>query len=102
MGTLFYGAGRLRVQIDDRTLLHVMIVTTSKLRRGESFLLSWSDDQRVGGGRSSVWLHPETDLHYKFDGARAAVVDQSWLEAMAGQAASSGGLRVEGATLLSR
>ncbi|MFD3444536.1 hypothetical protein ACFDTO_08055 [Microbacteriaceae bacterium 4G12] len=52
MGTLFYGASRLEVTFDDRVLAHLQIVMTSKLRRHESFMLSWSVDRTDGSGRS--------------------------------------------------
>jgi hypothetical protein len=101
LGTLHYGRDRVRILIDDRILAHLVVVTTSKLRRGEAFLISWSDAPRVGGGRSSIWVHPQCDLHYKFDGARAAQLDPELLESMSTAAATPGGLRLD-ATLASR
>src|SRR3982751_5713985 len=68
LGTLFYGASRLPIRIDDRILAHVKAVVTAKMRRGEGFLISWTDSGEVGHGRSSGWVHPNCDLHYKFDG----------------------------------
>ncbi len=51
MGTLIYGHGDLTVDFDDRTLAHLQVVIGTKLRRRESFLLSWSDDGQDGERR---------------------------------------------------
>lgn len=102
MGELHYGPGRTRVRIDDRTLAHLMVVTTSKLRRDEPFLLSWTNGNEVGNGRSALWIHRNCDLHYRFDGGRMPALDQSLLEHMSVAASSAGGLQLEDATLAPR
>lgn len=102
MGDLFYGSARTRVRLDDRTLLHLRAVITTKLRRGEAFLVSWRDSQDIGDGRSSVWIHPYLDLHFKFDGSRAATIDRDLLERMLVGAGSTGGLELDEASLVSR
>lgn len=102
MGDLFYGAARTRVRIDDRILFHLVAVVTSKLRRGESFLISWRDADSVGDGRSTVWMHPNMDLHYKFDGGRPAHIDQDLMERMLAASNSAQGLELSEATIVSR
>ena len=62
MGTLYYGSTLIPILIDDRTLIHLKTVTTSKLRRRESFFLSWSEPLSNGGGRVSIWICPTTEL----------------------------------------
>lgn len=99
MGTLFYGASRTPIRIDDRILAHLKLVATSKLRRNEPFLLSWHDSADVGGGRSSIWVHPSCDLHYKFDGGSQAAIDQDLIEAMSLAANAARGIEIEEATL---
>lgn len=94
MGSLFYGAARLEVVFDDRVLAHLQIVITSKLRRHESFLLSWSVDRRDGSGRSFVWIHPNADLHFSYAGARAPAINRQWLDELAELAHLPGGLQV--------
>ena len=69
MGTLTYSGAV--VEFDDRLLAHLQIVIIQKLRRGDSFAMSWIDSVAVGNGRSSIWLHPQTDLYVKFAGSRA-------------------------------
>lgn len=95
MGTLYYGASRTPITIDDRTLAHLKVVATSKLRRNESFLLSWDETVEKGSGRGSVFIHPTCDLIYRFDGSRAAELDQELLETMSAQSMSSRGLVIQ-------
>lgn len=97
MGTLFYGASRTPIRIDDRILAHLKLVTTSKLRRNEPFLISWQEPR--GGGRSSVWMHPACDLHYRFDGGKPAEIDQELIESMSVAANAARGIEIEGASL---
>ena len=95
MGTLFYGAARTPITVDDRLLAHLKVVTTSKLRRNESFLLSWDEPPENGSGRGSVFIHPTCDLIYRFDGSRPAELDPDLLETMATQSMSNRGLVIE-------
>ena len=94
MGTLFYGAARFPIAFDERVLMHLQIVMNAKLRRGESFALSWANSPDVGSGRSIVWIAPSTDLHYKFDGSRPASINRKWLEELAVLANTPQGLHV--------
>ncbi|MFD3443844.1 hypothetical protein ACFDTO_04510 [Microbacteriaceae bacterium 4G12] len=96
MGTLFYGAGRLEAQFDDRTLAHLQIVMAAKLRRSEGFMLSWSLDVRQGSGRSSVWIHPSTDLQFLYTGSRSPEINREWLAELADLSHGPGGLHVTG------
>ncbi len=94
MGTLFYGASRFAIFFDERVLMHLQIVMNAKLRRGESFSLSWTDAPKLGGGRSIVWISPSTDLHYKFSGSRPALVNRKWIDELAILANTPQGLHV--------
>jgi len=100
MGTLFYGSGRTPILIDDVVLAHLKILATAKLRRGEGFLLSWTDAPNVGHGRSSVWIHPGCDLHYKFDGNRPPQIDAALLDEMNVEAIQARGIELSNATLV--
>ena len=90
MGSLTYD--RVIVEIDDRTLAHLQLVIVQKLRRGESFLLSWRDSAEVGSGRSSIWLNPAIPLYFKFAGGRAATLNRQWIEDLSRSANSAQGL----------
>jgi hypothetical protein len=90
MGSITYDG--LVVHIDDRTLAHLQIVIVNKLRRNESFLMSWKDSPVVGSGRSSIWLHPLVLLHFKFEGSRVPAINEHWLAELTASADSSRGL----------
>ena len=92
MGSMTYSGAN--VEFDDRLLAHLQIVIFQKLRRGESFAMSWIDALAVGDGRSSIWLHPQTDLYFKFSGSRAPSINRDWLTALMESADGTRGLVV--------
>lgn len=92
MGSLIYDS--TIVEFDDRLLLHLQIVIVNKLRRRESFAMSWRDSPEIGDGRSTIWLDPSIPLYFKFAGSRTPAVDRDWIDLLAESAASSSGLVV--------
>lgn len=92
MGSLAYDG--LTIRFEDRILAHLQIVIVQKLRRQESFLMSWRDSDSVGDGRSSIWLDPSIPLYFKFDGGHAPEVNRAWLEVLVLSAQSPHGLIV--------
>ena len=94
MGTLFYGSQPISIRVEDVLLRHIELVITSKLRRGEGLVLSWHDDETTGDGRSTVWIHPSIELHYRFSGSREPHVDRELLEELSAAASSNGGIRI--------
>jgi hypothetical protein len=90
MGSLTYD--RVVVEIDDRILAHLQLVIVQKLRRGESFVLSWQDSDAVGSGRSSVWLNPAIPLYFKYAGGQAVSLSRQWIEDLSRSANSAQGL----------
>ncbi len=82
------------VQFEDRVLTHLQIVIVQKLRKGESFLMSWRDADSVGDGRSSAWIHPALSLYFKFSGSRVPAINRDWLASLMASANSSQGLIV--------
>ncbi|QYF75566.1 ATP-dependent DNA ligase [Cryobacterium sp. PAMC25264] len=90
MGKLIYDG--IEVEFDDRALVHLQVVIGSKLRRGESFFLSWNDAPSVGAGRSSVWLHPGIPLYFKYFGGKTPRLNRAWVEALTTSANSGHGL----------
>ncbi|AZZ49883.1 ATP-dependent DNA ligase [Rathayibacter rathayi] len=93
MGKLYYD-GTVEIDFEDRVLAHLQIVITAKLRRNESFLLSWRDDHSMGDGRSAIWLHPSHALRYKYFGGRMPRINPAWIAALTDLANSAGGLYV--------
>lgn len=92
MGTLQYDG--VLVEFDDRLLAHLQIVIVQKIRRGESFLMSWRDAPDTGSGRSAIWIHPSQNLFFKFAGSRNPAINQEWLDQLALSANSPRGLLV--------
>lgn len=92
MGSLTYD--NTVIEFEDRLLLHLQIVIVNKLRRRESFAMSWRDAPEVGDGRSTIWLDPSIPLFFKFSGSRTPSVNRDWIELLAESASSSSGLVV--------
>ena len=61
--------------------------------------ISWTDSAEVGHGRSSVWVHPSCDLHYKFDGGTPPKLDPALLEEMNIESIQARGIELADATL---
>ena len=89
MGFLLYGSCS-RYRFDDRTLSHLKIAITAKLRLQECFLLSWRVPPKEGSGRVSIWLDPGIPLEFVFNDTTPVQLNRLWLEALA---RSSHGLR---------
>lgn len=92
MGSLIYGTSSIEVQFDDRVLAHLQVVFSAKLRRGESFFFSWSDDPMTGEGRSAAWIHPAVPVYFRYSGSRPPALNKAWLEEMVVAAGSNQGL----------
>jgi hypothetical protein len=93
MGTLKYGTADY--EIDDRVLAHLRVVIVQKLRRRESFLLSWDHHAVNGGGRTSLWVTDGVLLAFTFFGSRQANLDREWLDRMMSASHSVMGLNLE-------
>ncbi|RKT33148.1 hypothetical protein DEU34_1738 [Microbacterium sp. AG1240] len=92
MGTIYYGGSATPIQIEDRALAHLKVVIATKLRRGESFTLSWRHPDDQPRGRSTLWLHPSIPLRFVFDDPEPALLSREWVEELANSASSSGGI----------
>lgn len=92
MGFIFYGTAAEPIEIDDRTLAHLKVVIATKLRRNESFTLSWRHPDSAAPGRSTLWLHPSIPLRFTFDEQQAPALSQQWLQELSMSANSSGGI----------
>ena len=92
MGALVYGVPSAEFEFDDRVLAHLQVVFGAKLRRGESFMFSWTDPPQVGSGRSALWLDAAIALYFRYSGSRIPVLNREWLEALSLAAGSAQGL----------
>jgi hypothetical protein len=87
---LLYGAEGTPIHMPEHLLAHVKLIVATKLRRNESFMMSWRHPD--GSGRSSVWLQPSIPLRFIFDDADAPSIDHALLASLAAAANSNGGL----------
>jgi hypothetical protein len=94
MGKLYYDGDAAAIEMDDRTLAHLKIVISTKLRRGESFTLSWRHPDGQPSGRSTLWLHPAIPLRYVFNDPQPTELSRQWLDELAKSAHSSGGIQL--------
>lgn len=81
MGFLIYG-GIQEYEFEDRILAHLKIAITTKLRRQECFLMSWTNPAEKGGGRVSIWLTPSIPLAFRFNGSRSPNLNKNWLSVL--------------------
>ncbi|WP_336643793.1 DUF7882 family protein [Microbacterium sp. MMO-113] len=91
MGTFIY-EGHQKAEIEDRALIHLQLVITAKLRRGEPFPFTWREDMSVGGGRTTVWLHEHSSITFKYHGRRQPPINRAWTDALAFTANAPTGL----------
>ena len=92
MGTIYYGGSATPIHIEDRALAHLKVVIATKLRRNESFTVSWQHPDDQPRGRSTLWLHPSIPLRFVFDDPEPTELSRAWIEELANSANSSGGI----------
>lgn len=92
MGRLIYDDTAGHIVIDDDTLAHLKVVIATKLRRQESFTISWRHADEEPNGRSTIWLHPAIPLRFVFEQVDAPPLDEHRIEEMMRAASSTGGL----------
>ncbi|ALX65652.1 DUF7882 family protein [Microbacterium sp. XT11] len=101
MGALFYDDHEEPILIDDTTLAHLKVVIATKLRRNESFTVSWKHGDDDPSGRSTIWLHPAIPLRFVFDDPVAPPLNPEFITSLANAANSSGGLTVPAGDVIS-
>ncbi|MBB2975895.1 hypothetical protein FHX49_001462 [Microbacterium endophyticum] len=94
MGSLYYGSTEAPIHFPDRLLAHLKVVVATKLRRGESFTLSWRHTDASPGGRSTIWIQPSIALRFVFESVEAEQLNAAFLQELAVSANSSGGLSI--------
>lgn len=92
MGTMYYGGSTMPIRIADRALAHLKVVVATKLRRSESFTLSWEHADDEPRGRSTLWIHPSIPLRFVFEDPQPPQLNRAWIEALARSANSTGGI----------
>jgi len=89
---MYYGDDNTALEFEDRALAHLKVVIATKLRRGESFTITWTHRDGEEPGRSTIWLSPSIPLRFVFDDPEPATLSPQYLEKLAASANSSGGI----------
>src|SRR3954468_10534757 len=90
MGHMLYGSTPTVIELDDRTLAHIELVTLAKLRRNESFAFTMDAPD---GSRATYWLNAASPLEFHFDAGRQEI-NREWLDLIIDTANSTGGMRI--------
>lgn len=94
MGSIIYGHDAHAIRIDDEVLCYIKTVVLLKLRRNESFTISYD---RAGQGRASIWVHPATCLQFSFDQPASAPLDRDRLARLMRDVNATGDLKTRDA-----
>jgi hypothetical protein len=81
MGTFYYGTSTETLRVEDHVLAHLKLVVVTKLRRDESFTISWTKPVSRGAGRCTLWVHPA--INESSFTARGIVIPTEALESCA-------------------
>ena len=92
MGYLIYDGSEY--EIEDRMLQHLKVAVVQRLRRQESFVLSWVNSVDKGSGRISLWVSPAIPLGFRFSGSRTPELNQRWVQAMSALSHTTRGMQV--------
>jgi len=82
MGRLRYDGTSEPILIDDETLAHLKVIVGTKLRRQESFMMTWHPREGGDTGRLTVWIHPAIPLQFLFTSAESLPVQKHRIEEM--------------------
>ena len=93
MGTLTYDS-KLTATFDDRVLAHLQVVIWAKVRRGEQFAFTWTDPNRNGYGRTSIWISPTISLSFQYFGSKLPMINTQWIQVLTKSANSANGLQL--------
>lgn len=93
MGKFIYNSSLREIEIDDRTLAHLRVAILNKLRRSESFAMTWEHGVEHGSGRTTFWLHESVPMQFVFSGNRQPKLNRLWIEQLLLTANSSVGLQ---------
>ncbi|MFJ4999558.1 hypothetical protein ACIP5T_15470 [Microbacterium sp. NPDC088619] len=80
MGRLRYDGTSEPILIDDETLAHLKVIVGTKLRRQESFMMTWLPPEGGDPGRVTVWIHPAIPLQFLFSSPEPQVIQKQRVE----------------------
>lgn len=73
---------------------HLKVALVTKLRRGESFTLSWKHTDGEPRGRSTIWISPPIPIRFVFDEPERPELNRKWIEDLMRAANSTGGVEL--------
>lgn len=82
MGRLEYNSSRPPIEIEDETLAHLKIIIGTKLRRQESFMMTWLPIGASPDGRLTAWINPSIPLVLAFDDPEMPSIDPARIARM--------------------
>lgn len=91
MGFIMYDSTS-QLYIEDRALAHLKVVIATKLRRNESFTVSWVHPDDDDHGRSTIWIHPAIPLRFTFESRTPEKLNSEWITQLMNTANSTGGI----------
>jgi hypothetical protein len=90
MGTLYYGGGHgdlpTGFHVDDALLAHLKQVIVTKLRRGESFVITFPAIEHGCDVCEALWMSPAIPIRFVIDQTEWLPLDHDRLEALMIQA----------------
>ncbi|WP_091226063.1 hypothetical protein [Microbacterium sp. 3J1] len=95
MGRLRYDGTSEPIFIDDATLAHLKVIIGTKLRRQESFMLTWRPREGGDPARVTVWMHPAIPLQFLFQSGEQQPIEKSRIEDMMRALNASGELVID-------
>ncbi|GAB2513862.1 hypothetical protein [Paramicrobacterium agarici] len=93
MGYIRYSDAQ-RYEFDDRTIAHLKVVIASKLRREESFPVSWVYPPDQGSGRTTIWVSPTLPIEFYVGSSDVGPMNRHWVQALADTSHGARGLFV--------
>jgi hypothetical protein len=68
-------------EMDDRVLAHVQVILSAKMRRRESFFLSWANPGSEAGSHM-VWMHESVPVHIQFSSTKLPSINRDWINSL--------------------
>ncbi|WP_203135923.1 DUF7882 family protein [Microbacterium sp. JZ31] len=91
MGTLIYDSAG-PIFIEDRALAHLRAVIMAKLRRNESFSVSWQHADGDSDEQTTIWVHPAIPIRFVLSEPLVGELNRKWLSQLVESANEHGGI----------
>ncbi|WP_336650858.1 MULTISPECIES: DUF7882 family protein [unclassified Leucobacter] len=91
MGTLIYGRNQ-EYRFDDRTLEHLRVVIVNRMRRNESFFLTWTADTQQRAITTTLWISAGVPIVFHFSERERPQLSREWLQRLTQSSYSPRGL----------